>query len=87
MRYTYPTKNTCSSRISFDIENNIVSNISFSGGCEGNLKALSKVLDGSGADKLIADLKGIVCGRRQTSCSDQLAKAVEQALIEATRGK
>lgn len=80
MKYTYKTKNTCSSEISFDIENNIVSNIEFTGGCNGNLKAISILLNGLSADDIVLKLKGITCGRRPTSCSDQLALAIEQAL-------
>lgn len=80
MNHIYKTKNTCSTKISFDKdENGIVTNISFTGGCNGNLKALSKVLEGWHADKIVEVLKGNTCGGRSTSCADQLA----QALLES----
>lgn len=79
MRYKYTTEDTCSQAIEFDIENDIVTNISFSGGCNGNLKAISKILDGWTVLDIEQKCKGILCGRRPTSCSDQLAKAVKQA--------
>ena len=80
MHYNYKTKDTCSTEISFDKdENGIVTNIQFTGGCNGNLKALSKILDGWEAEKIIAMLEGNLCGRRPTSCGDQLAKALKKA--------
>ena len=80
MTYTYRTKGTCSSSITFDINDGIVSNVSFTGGCNGNLKAISKLVDGMEAEKLISILKGNTCGFRKTSCADQLATAVETAI-------
>ena len=82
MTYTYRTKGTCSSSITFDINDGIVSNVSFTGGCNGNLKAISKLVDGMDAEKLISVLKGNTCGFRKTSCADQLAIAVETAISE-----
>lgn len=80
MSYEYKTKDTCSTKINFDKdENGIVTNIVFTGGCNGNLKALSKILDGWPADKIIEMLQGNLCGRRPTSCGDQLAKALQKA--------
>ena len=79
MRYEYKTENTCSQLISFDINENVVSNIEFYGGCNGNLKAISKLLDGSTVEEIESKLLGNTCGRRPTSCTDQLAKAVRKA--------
>ena len=79
MKYTYKTQQTCASSISFDIENDIVTNVSFTGGCNGNLKALSKVLDGWTVEQIEEKLLGNTCGGRPTSCADQLAKAVRIA--------
>ena len=79
MRYEYKTKNTCSQVISFDIEGNIVKNIEFLGGCDGNLKAISKILDGATVEEIEGKLLGNTCGRRPTSCADQLARAVREA--------
>jgi len=77
LTYTYKTQNTCSTEIKFDKdENGIVSNISFKNGCNGNLKAISKILDGKSAEEINRLLAGNTCGRRSTSCADQLAKAV-----------
>ena len=75
MRYNYKTENTCAQMISLDI----VTNISFLGGCNGNLKAISTLVDGWTVDEIEKKLKGNTCGRRPTSCADQLAKAVRAA--------
>ena len=82
MRYKYKTKSVCSSEISFDIEKNVIKNINFVGGCNGNLKALSKVLDGFTVEQIEEKLLGNTCGFRPTSCADQLAKAVRKAYNE-----
>lgn len=79
MRYTYKTKGTCSIEINFDINDNIITNISFLGGCNGNLKAIAKLVDGMTVEEIEEKLKGNICGRRDTSCADQLAKAVRAA--------
>ncbi|HEZ7986112.1 MAG TPA: TIGR03905 family TSCPD domain-containing protein [Ruminococcus sp.] len=79
MRYTYKTKDVCSHEINFNIEGSVITDISFNGGCNGNLKALSKVLDGWTVEEIEAKLKGNTCGRRSTSCADQLCIAVRQA--------
>lgn len=82
MKYRYKTSQVCSSEINFDIEGNVIKNISFVGGCNGNLKALSKVLDGYTVEEIENKLKGNTCGFRSTSCADQLAKAVRKAYDE-----
>lgn len=80
--YDYPTEMVCSQIISFDIDDNVIRNISFLGGCNGNLKAISKLVDGWTVEKIEEYLLGNTCGRRPTSCADQLAKAVRKAYNE-----
>lgn len=79
MRYTYKTKVTCSTEISFELENNIVHNVVFVGGCNGNLKAIPKLVEGMTIDEINEKLSGIICGRRPTSCADQLCVAINEA--------
>ena len=79
--YTYKTVGTCSRQINFDIdENNRVLNVSFIGGCDGNLKAISKLVEGMDANKVIEILEGNLCGMKKTSCADQLAKALKERI-------
>ncbi len=81
MHHEYKTMGTCSTRIEFDLENkNIVKNVVFTGGCNGNLKAISKLVDGMKAEEVIKILKGNTCGPKPTSCADQLTKALDGAL-------
>ena len=86
MQYVYKTKMTCSTEIHFDIDGNVISNIKFIGGCNGNLKAISKLVDGWTVEKIEQYLRGNTCGPRPTSCADQLARGVRQAYDE-TSGK
>jgi len=83
MRYTYKTQGTCSTEIQFDINDNIITNISFKNGCNGNLQAVSRLADGMTAEEFVKKCKGIVCVSRGiskgTSCADQLAVAVLEA--------
>lgn len=79
MTYRYKTEMTCSSEITFDLDGDVVTNIAFTGGCNGNLKAISKILDGWTVDRIVEKLEGNTCGRRPTSCADQLARAVKAA--------
>ncbi len=83
MRYTYKTKGTCATSISFDIDGDVISNVAFTGGCNGNLKAVSKLVDGMTVSQIEDKLKGNICGMKSTSCADQLALAVRKALDEA----
>ena len=85
MRYNYMTENTCAQMISLDINGDIVSNIEFFGGCNGNLKAIATLVDGWTVDEIESKLKGNVCGPRPTSCADQLAKAVRAAYNESLK--
>ena len=86
MRYDYATEMVCSQQISFDLNDDIVSNIEFVGGCNGNLKAIAKLVDGWTVDKIEEYLKGNLCGYRPTSCADQLARAVRKAYDEQKAG-
>lgn len=79
MKYEYDTKYTCSRKIYFDINDGIVTNVSFIGGCNGNLKAISSLVNGLSVDEITDRLEGIKCGMKPTSCSDQLVKAVKEA--------
>ncbi len=85
MRYTYTTKGVCSRQISFDIDNDVITNVSFLGGCDGNLKAISKLVNGMTVDQIESVLKGNICGWKDTSCADQLAIAVREA-SDAAKG-
>ena len=70
----------CSSEIQADLEDGIVRNVRFTGGCPGNLLAISKLVDGMKAQDVVRLLEGNPCGDKETSCADQLAKALKQAL-------
>jgi len=85
MRYEYTTEMVCSRLISFDIDGDVISNIVFTGGCNGNLKAISKLVDGWTVDKIEQYLKGNTCGFKPTSCADQLAKAVRAAYNDTNK--
>ena len=81
MEYEYKTKGVCSRQIHFDIDDNgFVHNVSFWGGCNGNLKAIGQLVDGMKAEKVIEILEGNTCGSRPTSCADQLAQALKENL-------
>ena len=82
MDYTYNTQMTCSSQIKFHIEDDVITNIQFIGGCNGNLKAIAKLVNGWTVDKIESYLRGNTCGPRPTSCADQLAIAVRTAYNE-----
>lgn len=74
----YTTAGTCSREIHFDVENNKLVNVSFLGGCNGNLKGISSLVEGMDIDDVIKKVEGIKCGARPTSCPDQLAKALKE---------
>lgn len=77
---TYNTTGTCAKEIDFDLTDGIVSNVSFKGGCPGNLQAISVLLEGMPATEVIEKLKGITCGNKPTSCTDQLSNALLEQL-------
>ncbi len=79
MEYTYNTKGTCSTKIEFDIDGDVITNVKYTGGCNGNLKAISSLVDGLTVEQIENKVKGIKCGFKSTSCSDQLAIAVREA--------
>lgn len=83
MTYTYRTQGTCSSAITFDLEGDIVTNVKFTGGCNGNLKGISSLVDGMTVDEIVKKLCGTTCGFKNTSCPDQLARAVSKAYNES----
>lgn len=80
MTYEYRTRGVCSAKITFDLNDGIVSNVRFMGGCNGNLKGISQLVDGMKAEDIIKKVKGTKCGFKNTSCPDQLAVALEEAL-------
>ena len=77
--YDYLTEGTCSQLISLDLDGDKVFNVSFMGGCNGNLKAIPLLIDGWTVEQIAEKLTGVQCGRRGTSCADQLTKAVRRA--------
>ena len=83
MKYSYQTRGVCSVQILFDLDDDVVSNVVFIGGCNGNLKAISKLVDGMTVSQIEGYLKGNTCGSKPTSCADQLAIAVRQAYNKA----
>ena len=78
--YEYKTSGTCSQRILFDIEDGKVRNVQFIGGCNGNLKGIGALVEGMDVSDIIARLEGTTCGGKATSCPDQLARALKQAI-------
>ncbi len=79
MTYEYKTKETCATKITFELDGQTVRNVEFTRGCDGNLKAIPRLVEGLSIDQVEEKLKGITCGRKQTSCADQLARAVREA--------
>lgn len=82
MEYKYKTSGVCSQMITFDIEGDVISNVKFFGGCDGNLKAIGKLVDKMTVSEIENKLAGNTCGWKTTSCADQLAKAVRAAYEE-----
>lgn len=82
MQFEHKTKGTCSQRILFDVEDNKVLNVQFLGGCNGNLKGISSLVEGMDIDDVICRLEGTKCGMKNTSCPDQLATALKNAKKE-----
>ena len=80
MKFQYEPQGVCSRLIQFDLEDDgSLHNVAYLGGCNGNLKAVGKLVEGMPADKVIEILKGNTCGLKKTSCADQLALALEEA--------
>ena len=80
MTYTYQTKGTCSRQINFEVEDGIIGDVSFVGGCNGNLKGISSLVKGMKVEDAIEKLDGIKCGAKNTSCPDQFAQALKSTL-------
>lgn len=79
----YKTSATCSSAINLEVEGDIIKSVSFTGGCNGNLQGISRLVEGMKVEDAISRLKGIRCGFKNTSCPDQLARALES--LEAAK--
>lgn len=79
MEFVYKTRGTCSTRISLELEGNVVHNVKFTGGCHGNLQAIPKLVEGLTVEQVEEKVKGISCNGRGTSCADQLALACRAA--------
>ena len=80
MKYRYKTQGTCSQMIEVEVNAGVVSNVVFYGGCDGNLKGISRLVEGMRAEDVVSRLRGICCGMKSTSCPDQLAYALEKIL-------
>jgi uncharacterized protein (TIGR03905 family) len=78
--HTYVPKGVCSTKIEFDMEDGKLYNVRFTGGCNGNLKAIGRLVEGADAENISAILAGNQCGNKGTSCADQLSKAIKEAL-------
>ena len=78
--YEYKTKGRCSTKITLDLDGNVVHNVVFTGGCHGNLQAIPKLVEGLTVEEVESRISGIKCGYKDTSCGDQLAKACREAL-------
>ena len=76
----YRVSGVCSRSVEFDIEDGIVKNVVFDGGCNGNTKGIAKLVERMDANEVIHRLRGVTCGRKGTSCPDQLAQALEKAM-------
>ena len=76
----FKTRGTCASQISFDLIDGKIYNVTFTGGCNGNLKGIAALVEGQDAKEVVARLEGIQCGFKSTSCPDQLSKALKEAL-------
>ena len=82
MKYSFRPQGVCSRSITFELEDGIIKNVSFEGGCNGNLKGIAKLVEGMDAQRVVALLSGNTCGFKSTSCGDQLACALKAALDE-----
>lgn len=82
MKHEYIPRSVCPTKLEFELDGDIVHNIKFTGGCNGNLKAISKLLDGMSVEQITEALEGNTCGFKKTSCADQLTLALNKALEE-----
>ena len=85
VRKSHKTTGTCSTRISFSLENGKLKDVSFDSGCSGNLQGIARLVEGMDAKDVVRRLKGVKCGDKETSCPDQLARALEESgVIQST---
>ena len=88
MEFMFKTKNTCSKIVKFTLNGNIVTNVQFlEGGCPGNLQAVSKLVEGMTVDEIESKIGGIICGKKGTSCADQLVKSIKKAYEESNKNQ
>lgn len=87
MKYNFANQGVCSSNVEFELDGNIVRNVQFYGGCNGNLKALSALVEGMTVEQVTERLRGITCGFKKTSCSDQLVQALDKAAAQGKNAK
>lgn len=80
MKYSFTPRGVCSVQIDFEIENNVIKNVKFTRGCNGNTQGVAALCEGMNAAEVVKRLEGIDCNGRGTSCPDQLAKAIKKAL-------
>ncbi len=85
MEYVYNTVGTCAKQISFEIVDNKLHNVKFLNGCPGNLRAMELLLEGKDISEVSTMLKGVTCGMKSTSCSDQLVKGIEEAIANSNK--
>ena len=83
MHHTFSPKGVCSVQIDFELNDGVVSDVQFMGGCNGNLKAIARLVEGKNATEIADILEGNTCGARSTSCADQFSKALKQAVANA----
>ena len=86
MKHVYTPNGVCSNQITFELSDGRVRNVVFRAGCDGNLKAISKLVEGMEADRVVTLLSGNTCGYKSTSCADQLARAILAAKRAEARG-
>lgn len=82
MKYQYATQGTCSRLIEIEIEDGVITDVNFLGGCHGNLQGISSLVKGMKPEDVIARLEGIRCGNKATSCPDQFATALRSIMTE-----
>ena len=82
MHFEYPTAGVCSVKIQFDVDDGVVHDIQYTGGCNGNTQGLARLAEGMKIDDVISRLRGLRCGMKPTSCPDQLARALTLAKEE-----
>lgn len=85
MHYTYKTSGVCSRSIDFDVEDGILKNVKYIGGCDGNLKGIGKLTEGMNIKEVADRLEGIKCGFKSTSCPDQLARALREIIAQSEK--